>query len=372
MANLEETAVWTPGVYQLETTDPVLGGPVQPEPATGGIANRQALALANRTVYLKAQVELKANSDALLASFNGPLPFARLSGVPTSFTASPHQHAWADVTSKPAQATRWPKWGEVTDKPASFAASPHQHAWTDVTGKPAQATRWPKWSEVTDKPASFGPQIVTLATLPTTDIGPVIVADVAEVWVWVITPYYTGYRSPLCGRPVDGHTGAPLASEIDAVGGLLSKSAYAGLWGYAQENDLVVSQSDWTANIGAHWFVDVSDSQFRVPDLRNMFRRYSGTDADTANARALGSRQNGAIAAHTHFDQSAYADNPSLLPPGQPASSTRYAKQLPQRQSKPCRYLRYRTSIWLAVSANWWLRNPAGQRCLPPPRPCLG
>jgi len=40
MANLEETAVWTPGVYQLETTDPVLGGPVQPEPATGGIANR--------------------------------------------------------------------------------------------------------------------------------------------------------------------------------------------------------------------------------------------------------------------------------------------------------------------------------------------
>jgi len=326
MANLEETAVWTPGVYQLETTDPVLGGPVQPEPATGGIANRAALALANRTVYLKAQLELKANSDAPLASFNGSLPYARLTEVPTSFTASPHQHAWADVTGKPAQATRWPKWNEVTDKPdsfavsphqhawddvtgkpaqatrwptwsevndkpTSFAASPHQHAWADVTGKPAQATRWPKWSEVTGKPDSFGPQVVTLATLPTTNVGPVIVADVAEVWVWVSTPYYTGYRSPLCGRPVDGHTIAPLANEIDAVGGLLSKSAYAGLWGYAQENNLVVSQSVWADNLGAHWFVDVSDSQFRVPDLRNQFRRFTGTNVDGGGGRGLGTRQ---------------------------------------------------------------------------------
>jgi len=256
MANLEETAVWTPGVYQLETTDPVLGGPVQPEPATGGIANRAALALANRTAYLKAQVELKANSDVPLASFNGPLPFARLSEVPTSFTASPHQHAWADVTDAPEP-----------------------------------ATRWPTWDEVTDKPASFGPQIVTLATLPATDIGPVIVADVAEVWVWVSTPYYTGYRSPLCGRPVDGHTIAPLVSEIDAVGGLLSKSAYAGLWGYAQENNLVVIQSYWSANVGAYYFVDVSDSQFRVPDLRNQFLRFTGTDVDGLSERALGSRQ---------------------------------------------------------------------------------
>jgi hypothetical protein len=35
-----------------------------------------------------------------------------------------------------------------------------------------------------------------------------------------------------------------------------------------------------------------------VPDLRNMFRRFTGTDADTANARALGSRQDDAFQAH--------------------------------------------------------------------------
>lgn len=46
MANLSETATFEAGVYQIETTDPVLGGP-------GGIANIQAQQLANRTKYLK-------------------------------------------------------------------------------------------------------------------------------------------------------------------------------------------------------------------------------------------------------------------------------------------------------------------------------
>jgi hypothetical protein len=83
----------------------------------------------------------------------------------------------------------------------------------------------------------------------------------------------------------------PLASEVDAVGGVLSKTDYARLWGYAKENNLVVPQSTWDSNRGAHFFVDVSGTQFRIPDLRNMFRRFTGTDADTANARTLGSAQ---------------------------------------------------------------------------------
>ena len=50
MANISETAEWTEGVYQLETTDPVEGGPE-------GVDNLQAKQLANRTKYLKALVE---------------------------------------------------------------------------------------------------------------------------------------------------------------------------------------------------------------------------------------------------------------------------------------------------------------------------
>jgi len=62
MANLRETAAWESGIYQLETTDPVVGG-------ADGISNKQAIQLANRTGYLKGEVEaLKSSSLAALAS----------------------------------------------------------------------------------------------------------------------------------------------------------------------------------------------------------------------------------------------------------------------------------------------------------------
>lgn len=139
------------------------------------------------------------------------------------------------------------------------------------------------------------PRIYSISSLPTTNLGPILVAEAAEVWVWVATEFFSGYRSPLCGRPLDGHTVVPLASEVDATGGLLSKSAYARLWGYAQEQGLVKTESVWSANRGSHWFSDYSATQFRVPDLRDMFRRYTGTDTDTANARVMGSRQSDAV-----------------------------------------------------------------------------
>ena len=157
------------------------------------------------------------------------------------------------------------------------------------------------------------PKVCSILDLPAEDIGPVLVAECSEVWVWVATAFYTGYRSPLCGRPTDGHTAVPLVSEVDGVGGLLNKAAYARLWGYAQENGLVVSQAIWTANIGAHYFVDVNVTQFRVPDLRNMFRRFTGTDADIANARALGTKQQSQVESHSHVVQSSNANAGGVL-----------------------------------------------------------
>ncbi|EPD6266224.1 gp53-like domain-containing protein [Enterobacter hormaechei] len=54
MANLPETPQWEDGIYQIEVSDPVLGGP-------DGISNRQAKQLAKRTSYLKQQVEKGGN-----------------------------------------------------------------------------------------------------------------------------------------------------------------------------------------------------------------------------------------------------------------------------------------------------------------------
>lgn len=71
MANLPETPVWETGIYQLEETDPVQGGP-------NGIDNQQGKQLANRTAWLKSQVETlgtgKQPLDATLtaiAALNG-------------------------------------------------------------------------------------------------------------------------------------------------------------------------------------------------------------------------------------------------------------------------------------------------------------
>ncbi|WP_280374553.1 hypothetical protein [Pseudomonas sp. BN515] len=54
MANLPETPDYPAGVYQIETSDPVLGGP-------GGIANLQAEQLGNRTAWLKAKIDAFLN-----------------------------------------------------------------------------------------------------------------------------------------------------------------------------------------------------------------------------------------------------------------------------------------------------------------------
>ena len=66
MANLKEQNIWEEGIYQLEVTDPVVGG-------IDGISNKQAKQLANRTKFLKEQVEAatdNANNRVLTSTYN--------------------------------------------------------------------------------------------------------------------------------------------------------------------------------------------------------------------------------------------------------------------------------------------------------------
>ena len=64
MANLAESAVYDAGVYQLEVTDQVSGG------ATG-LANLPQKSLANRTAYLKAQVDGLVSGTTGINTING-------------------------------------------------------------------------------------------------------------------------------------------------------------------------------------------------------------------------------------------------------------------------------------------------------------
>lgn len=67
MADLPESATYPAGIYQLEQTDPVVGGP--PNLATGeGMSNVQAQQLADRTNWLKTELLSRTAASALLAS----------------------------------------------------------------------------------------------------------------------------------------------------------------------------------------------------------------------------------------------------------------------------------------------------------------
>lgn len=54
MANIAEVSEFTADVYQIEITDPLEGGP-------GGVMNAQAQALANRTLFLNDENQLRKN-----------------------------------------------------------------------------------------------------------------------------------------------------------------------------------------------------------------------------------------------------------------------------------------------------------------------
>ena len=77
MANLTLTRQWVENIYQLETSDPVMGGP-------DGVDNRQAKELGARTNWLKDQV------DGINQDRTGYAPKASpaFTGIPTAPTAA--------------------------------------------------------------------------------------------------------------------------------------------------------------------------------------------------------------------------------------------------------------------------------------------
>lgn len=140
MANLPETPDYPAGIYQLETSDPVLGG-------AGGIANRQAEQLANRTSWLKAKVD--AFIDGTVAVFKATkLATARtlsISGAGSgsaSFDGSANANIALTLTDSGAVAGTYPKVtitakGIVTGGAALTAADIPNLDWSKITsGKP--------------------------------------------------------------------------------------------------------------------------------------------------------------------------------------------------------------------------------------------
>lgn len=144
------------------------------------------------------------------------------------------------------------------------------------------------------------PRIYTLAEAKAldSDIGPIMVIGMPHPWYWVQNSYFSGYRSPMSGLFCWGATNQPLAHEIDAIGQVITESDCGGLIARFRESGLVVSSSAWKP--GEFKIADLGGGQWKAPDMRDMFIRATGTDVDTANVRAIGSRQEPALQRHRH------------------------------------------------------------------------
>ncbi|QNH77842.1 hypothetical protein GGD92_06125 [Pseudomonas protegens] len=118
MADLPESNEWTTGIYQLETSDPVLGGPE-------GIDNLQAKQLANRTRWLKDRIDTLGVS---LAGKAGKATTLGGYGITDAFTkpeaTSAIQQAIASlVASSPASLDTLKKLADALGNDPNFATS---------------------------------------------------------------------------------------------------------------------------------------------------------------------------------------------------------------------------------------------------------
>ncbi|MBW0990810.1 tail fiber protein, partial [Escherichia coli] len=123
MGNLNETEKWEENIYQLETSDPVLGG-------ADGISNRAPRQLANRTKWLKKKTEEAAQSLAEhVRSRNHPDATLTAKGFTQLSSAINSTSEILAATPKAVKA--------AYDLAAGKAPASHTHPWSQITGVPA-------------------------------------------------------------------------------------------------------------------------------------------------------------------------------------------------------------------------------------------
>lgn len=185
MTNLTESETWEEGVYQIELTDPVVGG-------ADGISNRQAKQLANRTTWLKAKVDalISGTVSALKATKLTTARTISISGAGTgsaSFDGSANATIALTLADSGVVAGAYPKVtvnakGLVTGGATLLAADIPTLDWSKIsTGKPttlngygitdAVAASAFTWANLANKPSSLAGYGISTATQVEAEAG---------------------------------------------------------------------------------------------------------------------------------------------------------------------------------------------------------
>lgn len=94
---------------------------------------------ASTALYNRAYTRIVSGSDVGTVSYSnstGSVHWNNVTNKPSSFNPSSHRHDWSQIDNKPATATRWPSWAEVTGKPSSLK-NPYAIKFKDINGNVA-------------------------------------------------------------------------------------------------------------------------------------------------------------------------------------------------------------------------------------------
>ncbi|TKC83831.1 hypothetical protein FAZ69_22625 [Trinickia terrae] len=308
MTNLIEAERWEDGVYQLETSDPVVGGP-------DGIDNLQAKQLANRTRYLKRAIETgQSDLEAHVAA-----------GDP-----HPQYATHADLAEKVAAlVAQAPETLDTLSELAKALGNDPSFATTITNALALKAAL--------DSPAFAG---TPTTPMPPVDDDSLIVTNTA----WVKAQNYQpalgftpvqqgggtnqGDNKVKIGWSLDG---SGLKCMVDANdlgnfvfdgavigqivfeprtqarvgflkcnGALIKRTDYPKLWAYAQASGALVTDAAWAAGSNGCFSQGNGATTFRLPELRGEFLRCwdDGRGADAS--RGIGTWQGSQNVFHAH------------------------------------------------------------------------
>lgn len=230
MANLTESSTFDPGVYQLETSNPVLGGP-------GGVANSQAQALANRTKYLKTHV------DDLESGTTVPPGIATQTYVQDELAKrdvkqSVRAATTANITLSGTQTidgVAVTTSDRVLVKNQSTGSQNGIYvvsasAWARATDADASAEVTPGLSVAVEEGTTLADTIWKLTTNATITLGStaLVFADITNGYATLASPAFTGNPTVPTAAQFDNDTSAASTAFVQrALGNLAGEATYA-------------------------------------------------------------------------------------------------------------------------------------------------
>lgn len=303
MANLPETSTWESGIYQIEETDVVRGGPV----ADGGISNKQSQQLGNRTKYLYDHLGIKGGIIVDTISANISIDSADLLDKHHVLSIS---LTGANVTINAS--------GLPDGALLSFSAISNEdyksvnlipQSGMQFIGVPGALSNvnLPIYAKEAISLIKNGTDLIIIGCkMQLDEVGEII------------------YKAK-----------APLHA-LAAQGQLLGRSAYPRLWKYASGLSDLVSDTNWLQNglkyIGC-FSTGNGTTTFRMPDLRGLFLRGLGNDYDRLYS-GEGGGQADEFKKHKHTVLFIERPNSETGNPGYDGGSNKYDKNYDEDTSE--------------------------------------